>query len=121
MEVNDHTIFTSNHFTQNYSSNSFDSLGFLTILQDLYVQTSHTIWKVPQILSWLKNNSLIVCGLKQFPQQVVAVIEKRDKNYGAFGSIPLQLQRMIFVSGLQSFYSRLPHAGTNIMEYGPQN
>lgn len=119
MEVNHHTIFTNDHFTKNYSSNSFDSLGYLTILQDLYVQTSHTIWKVPAILSWMKKNALAVCEFNEFPKHVVAVIEKRDKNYGGFGIIPLQLQRMIFISDFQSFIPRIPHAGTNIMEYDP--
>lgn len=125
MEISDPTIFASEYFTQNFGSSGFDSLAALSIIQDLYVETTHTIWKVPSILAWLKKCTIEVCEMvenlsakKRLPESIRVAIEIKDKVYGNFGSIPLELQRMIFVADLQSFLPRLPPIRSNIMSYG---
>lgn len=133
MEVSED--FMSHDFFKRPVSNSYDSLATMLLIQDLYVETTHTLWKVPFLLSWLKKIALELSEtvtsnsfdmihnqklVENYETETIEIqIQRRDEKYGKFGSIPLNIQRMIFVADLQSFIPRLPPTETTIMSYDP--
>jgi Transcriptional repressor TCF25 len=120
MDVNE-PLLKSRYFIQSYGS-SYNSLATLSILQDLYVDTMHTLWKVPPILAWLKKVSQSVLDLVENDPKdplVASLSASRASKYGNFGEIPLNLQRMIFVADIQTFMPRIPPVTGSIMSYDP--
>ncbi|KAI9106123.1 transcriptional repressor TCF25-domain-containing protein [Phlyctochytrium arcticum] len=112
LSTSDPHVATCPLFTQHETPSA------LSIMVDLYVERCHALWKVPEVLAWLKS-------------QVDAVVDLGDCDETAEGrdlrcafedmDIPLSSTRHIFISNLPNVSATLPAsvAATGIESYDP--
>ncbi|KAI8824541.1 transcriptional repressor TCF25-domain-containing protein [Fimicolochytrium jonesii] len=86
-----------------------DSLA-LRLQVELYVERAHSMWKVPEVLAWLRE------GVKS----VLAEGGERGSGVGE-GEVPRNLSRHIFISGMSCFHQPVSSSPTAIplTQYSP--
>ena len=88
----------------------------LRLLIDMYIESSHSFWKVPEILTWLKTTSKIAFEANMTPNPL-----SKNCPFPLSLGLPLNLQRMVVLSDDDTnFVSYLP-SGTldNLMAFDP--
>ncbi|KAI8592286.1 transcriptional repressor TCF25-domain-containing protein [Geranomyces variabilis] len=79
---------------------------YLNLSIQLFVERNHTLWKVPEVLAWLRENVAAVVARKplQAPTDALATGIKIEYKH----DIPRVLSRHIFISDFNSITSALP-------------
>ncbi|KAJ3046963.1 Transcription factor 25 [Rhizophlyctis rosea] len=102
--------------------NSFFTLGrsdsetSLKLLIDLFVERNHTLWKVPEVLAWLKENVAVVVERLKGPDAKIR--EGREVLATRYlGGVKRNWSRHIFISEFQSISAALP---PDVLAHGVQ-
>ncbi|KAI9005909.1 transcriptional repressor TCF25-domain-containing protein [Gaertneriomyces semiglobifer] len=94
---------SSSPFFQN-----LDTPSTIQLLVDLYVERTHSLWKLPETLQWLRDNVVVVLsqiGTKGWSE----TLQNQRGLKNAFATeLPRNVSRHIFLSEFQSVSANLP-------------
>ncbi|KAJ3182612.1 hypothetical protein HDU87_007950 [Geranomyces variabilis] len=79
---------------------------YLNLSIQLFVERNHALWKVPEVLAWLRENVAAVVARKPLQSPTDALATKIKNEYKK--DIPRVLSRHIFISDFNSITSALP-------------
>ncbi|TPX65631.1 hypothetical protein SpCBS45565_g04994 [Spizellomyces sp. 'palustris'] len=99
---------------------SNDTPDSLQLLIDLYVERNHSLWKVPEVLAWLRQNvASVIDRLNRNDQEIEEGRRVRADNY--HDGVPRNLSRHIFISDFPSISAALPPDATasGVQAYDP--
>ncbi|KAI8928135.1 transcriptional repressor TCF25-domain-containing protein [Entophlyctis helioformis] len=109
---------TANAFFFPQSKHNRANEFVLQILVDHYVEKAHSLWKVPEVLSWLRSQAAAVrdeLSLSPRPKYIESGLKLRATKFGEGNTIPLNIQH------IQSLAARLPRETVQggILMYDP--
>ncbi|KND03931.1 uncharacterized protein SPPG_08930 [Spizellomyces punctatus DAOM BR117] len=99
---------------------SNDTPDSLQLLIDLYVERNHSLWKVPEVLAWLRQNvAATIDKLNRNDQEIEEGRRVRAEQY--HDGVPRNLSRHIFISDFPSISAALPPeaVASGVQAYDP--
>ncbi|KAJ3302923.1 hypothetical protein HDV03_004435 [Kappamyces sp. JEL0829] len=114
-------VLEKSAFFQSPQSNAALSRDTLALLIDMYVESAHPMWKVPEILAWLRKTAGHVANKPSRPaRQPPAIGDRPACPFTPGDMLPINLQRMVVLADETTFISRLPEGVMdNLMIFDP--